>query len=349
MARTMEWSSAFLICFFFIKGVTGSLRTVARDAALRNQFVQAMEEAEERHRHAALEEKHFLSLQQKLMETSQRIITLQKPKKTLEVKGRSSFQKHVVERRLDNWYDNYYYDQQRQNQYNYEQNQYSGSSGNLDLSSYALKYVGCQNIHQWSDYRVQYADQNGNAYGSPLEMNRFVMLRLCERNSCSNYNKWGCNNNYGEYVIPMEDYLEIMAAYHFVQYETYCGLCESCMTMDNSAYFSDDGAAANDDASSYYNDGYQNRRELNNNWNNYYQQNNNYNNGNAYQQNNYNQNNYQNSGLPYYADPDTGECLYSSSCSNYKSACSTYTANATYFEDYFRCTSFSVGGGVGYL
>ena len=79
--------------------------------------------------------------------------------------------------------------------YNYNMPVNDDTERFLDLTDYALKYVGCQNIHTWSDNRA--AGENGE-YESPLSMEKFVVLRLCEREQCSAYNKWGCNYEYAE-------------------------------------------------------------------------------------------------------------------------------------------------------
>ena len=99
------------------------------------------------------------------------------------------------------WYDqNMYYDNEegREEYRNYDFG-FRSSSG-VDLTYYALKYVGCQNIHTWSDEQVEM----GNV---PMVMKRYVILRLCEANMCSAYNRYGCSFHYGEYVLPMETYL----------------------------------------------------------------------------------------------------------------------------------------------
>lgn len=144
------------------------------------------------------------------------------------------------ERKLDEYNGNNY----NQNNYNngnnnddYMQNYIFNNNANIDLAGYALKYVGCQNVHTWDD---NLADGSTN----PLAMNRFVIFRLCKANDCSAYNKWGCNYNYGEYVIPMEDYLSIMAEYHFEQFGRFCKTCYRCMHLD---YYNDDDGL-NDDA-----------------------------------------------------------------------------------------------------
>lgn len=124
----------------------------------------------------------------------------------------------------------------------------------IDLSQYALKYIGCQNIHTWSDD----AAENG-AY-APLAMDRFAIFRLCDKGSCSAYNKWGCNYEYGEYVIPLEEYLYIMANYHLNQVKKYCQVCSACVAAEESyqTAATDDGGnddnGADDGATAYTDD-----------------------------------------------------------------------------------------------
>ena len=111
----------------------------------------------------------------------------------------------------------------------------------IDLSEYALKYIGCSNIHTYSDELAQ------NAYAeSILEMNRFVVLRLCPKKDCSNYYSYGCQSKFGDYLIEMEAYLQIMAENYFNQYKEYCETCHRCMHPN----------AANDDQYGWQNNGY---------------------------------------------------------------------------------------------
>lgn len=95
----------------------------------------------------------------------------------------------------------------------------------LNLTDYAVKYVGCQNIKSFSDDLA--ADEDSE---SVLGLNKFVVFRLCPADQCSSYNKYGCSSNFGEYVIEMEYYLQIMAEYHYQQYMTYCATCIECMS-----------------------------------------------------------------------------------------------------------------------
>jgi len=95
----------------------------------------------------------------------------------------------------------------------------------LDLTNYALKYLGCQNIRQFDDNLAEAGDT-----GTVLGVNKFVVFRLCNAQKCSTYNKYGCNNDFGEYVMKLEDYLEIMEQYHYEKFLEYCATCIECMT-----------------------------------------------------------------------------------------------------------------------
>jgi hypothetical protein len=236
----------------------------------------------------------------------------------------------------------------------------------INLTQYALKYIGCSNIKTWSDELAQ----EGN---SVLKTDRFVVLRLCPRDSCSNYNDYGCLEHFGDYLIPMEVYLQIMAETFFTQYVEYCETCYECMTgqQANNNYNNNNNNNGNQNYN--YNNNGGRRRQLDQagddawykNWNYgnknnyyrynddghaYYQDNNAYGNGNAgddawYNSNNGNgddaANNQQND--------DNYNCDKYAVCENYKTACQDYTNLAFDMLDYFQCAAFNIGGGVGYM
>jgi hypothetical protein len=112
----------------------------------------------------------------------------------------------------------------------------------IDLSNYALKYVGCSNIHTYSEELAETYDAT-----TILEMNRFVVLRLCPKESCSNYYEYGCTSGYGDYMIEMGDYLEIMSENYFTDYTEYCETCYHCLHPNAD----DDGGNAEND-NGYY-------------------------------------------------------------------------------------------------
>ena len=51
----------------------------------------------------------------------------------------------------------------------------------------------------------------------------------------------------------------------------------------------------------------------------------------------------------WYADENSGKCLFEDVCSNFRGACKGYNPNETFYESYFSCSKFTVGNSVGYL
>ena len=241
----------------------------------------------------------------------------------------------------------------------------NGSSGSVDLTKFALEYIGCSNIRSWDDDEAENKDST-----SPLSMYRFVILRLCEASSCSAYNRWGCSSNYGEYMIPMEDYLQIMFNHHTTQFGYYCNLCQKCMNYNpssSSSSYTDDANSGNDDGWSSYSqywgteitddegaadaatdDGNNAAADGDD----YYSDDvvvddaYNYDNDNNRQRNRELAN--QQSQPSYISD--SGTCKYESVCSKYKSACQNVPENRG-IEQYFSCATFPIGnnGNYGYI
>jgi hypothetical protein len=235
----------------------------------------------------------------------------------------------------------------------------------LNLTDYALKYVGCQNIHTYSDELAEEGDS-----GTVLEMNRFVIIRLCPRNLCSNYNEFGCNSGFGDFMISMEEYLAAMADSYYNQYQEYCETCYYCKKQSQYSYSNnqngqgddaaaadgddaaaaaadgddaaaadgddaaaadgDDAAAADgDDAAAA--DGDDNRRALANGDDA---------NGSYYSDDKYNAD----------ADADADECAdYADVCDSFYKVCEDYSAKATDLQDYFECSKTVYANSVAYL
>jgi hypothetical protein len=60
--------------------------------------------------------------------------------------------------------------------------------------------------------------------------------------------KFGCMNNYGEYMIPLADWLDIIGAYRQEEMERYCAFCDACV----GGYYNDDGEnGGGDDGDDY--------------------------------------------------------------------------------------------------
>jgi hypothetical protein len=222
----------------------------------------------------------------------------------------------------------------------------------LNLTDYALKYVGCQNIHTYSDELAEEGDS-----GTVLEMNRFVIIRLCPRDLCSNYNEFGCNSGFGDFMISMEEYLAAMADSYFNQYQEYCETCYYCKKQSqysNNQYAQGDDAAAadgddavaadgddaaaadGDDAAAADGDdaaaaGDDNRRDLANGDDA---------NGSYYSDDKYNAD----------ADADADDCAdYADVCDSFSQVCQDYSAKATNLQDYFECSEAVYANSIAYL
>lgn len=208
----------------------------------------------------------------------------------------------------------------------------------INITEYALRYIGCQNVHQYSDDLAEDEDST-----TVLGMNRFVIVRLCPQDECSNYHHYGCNSGFGDYLIPMEDYLQTMAEDYFQEYQNYCETCYYCMVQSASQQQQGDDAAqynASDDAVQYYGD------DANNNG------------GRRLGYSTYNSNNtddyyYMNADFYNNMDDDGNNgdnCAnYYNACEDFRKACKDYSQYATNMETYFECAEFDVGNYVGYL
>jgi hypothetical protein len=352
MANTTPLRQSILLAWLVLNGRAAVLRNAkTKEHLLRAEFLQAMQQADvERHLERARS-----SLNDELL--------------TAATKVQSS-------RDLAN---------------NYEDGSNSTSSSNqessLDLTKLALKYVGCQNIHTFSDSQA-----SNSSAKSPFLLNRFVILRLCTSTSCSSFNKLGCNSNYGEYTLPMDDYLQIMATYHFRQFDQYCEICTECMSFDSSGsgstdsnssqneydddtyvddlYSTDDAGAAKDDDSVYGDDDRDGTDESYNYYSNGAQEddwegyNRYWDGGNRQLGNGYNQytgdyhNGYYSSNgsgeysnynnYPWYIN-SSGKCSFKSVCSSYANVCKSYSAYSVSHEKYFQCTAFQVASGTVHL
>lgn len=166
-------------------------------------------------------------------------------------------------RKLEN---NYYY----YNNNNGNQNEEAdwGSFG-FDPSAYSLKYTACSAIAEINDN----ADENAE---SMTITRRFVVFRLCPTDTCGNYHSSyshnqsdgdmdtstssfaantqeaasdfdgnlgskylgsrGCGNSYGEYLVPLQAYVEEYATYKEEQSEVYCQYCATCMYFEQYFY-----------------------------------------------------------------------------------------------------------------
>ena len=93
----------------------------------------------------------------------------------------------------------------------------------FDLSEYSLKYAGCSSVATFSDEMAQ--DEESKTV---FMTNQFVVFRFCPTQTCSGTSVYGCMQDYGEYMLPIDQWLEIIAEYREEEYERYCEYCADC-------------------------------------------------------------------------------------------------------------------------
>jgi len=96
----------------------------------------------------------------------------------------------------------------------------------VDLSGYSLKFMKCQFVKAYDDELAEQQDID-----TVLGTKRFVIFRLCPQGSCS-----ACNYGYGEYLAPMDEYLEAVVEYRQEEQQEYCNTCEeTCQAEQEEA------------------------------------------------------------------------------------------------------------------
>lgn len=91
---------------------------------------------------------------------------------------------------------------------NYGQSQYSGNYQDVNyddidtsyLAGYSIKFQGCHHVQQWNE------DANGED-DIKIKTQRLVRFRLCPANACTAGATFGCDSNYGDYVVDMETFV----------------------------------------------------------------------------------------------------------------------------------------------
>jgi hypothetical protein len=99
------------------------------------------------------------------------------------------------------------------------QSQYSGSYQEVNwddidtsyLAGYSIKFQGCHHVQQWND------EAEGED-AIKIKTQRLVRFRLCPANACTAGATFGCDSNYGDYVVDMETFV---GAYLTQMQETY--------------------------------------------------------------------------------------------------------------------------------
>lgn len=119
----------------------------------------------------------------------------------------------------------------------------------FDISKFSLKVHSCKSLSNFDlDEFVEEAEQEyerENAQGQqqnnevseeqlegivyPYTGIPMVNFRLCPTDSCQDDTWQGCRNVYGNYMIPLEDYMEATSEHLEEEVEEYCDYCKQCM------------------------------------------------------------------------------------------------------------------------
>lgn len=132
--------------------------------------------------------------------------------------------------------------------YNSEDDMWQGSTNSTyvteSLADFSIKYAGCSAL-------TSFVESDDGSY--PFVNQNFVSYRLCPSESCADDTWQGCKSQYGEYMMNLEDFLNVQQDYLDEEFEYYCNFCEQCMYFDK--YFSgggQDGCAMTDQCQDYY-------------------------------------------------------------------------------------------------
>lgn len=115
----------------------------------------------------------------------------------------------------------------------------------FDMSKFSLKVHSCASFTE--SEVAAYAGGSGDGSGDGENSNRtstFVSYRLCPTESCSDDGWNGCRQVYGNYMVPVEEYLESKMEgeerNEDEKLEEYCGYCNQCNYLYTNFGFSCD-------------------------------------------------------------------------------------------------------------
>ena len=161
------------------------------------------------------------------------------------LKNAKPYNSSNINRKLDN---NYYYND------NDNDNDDLYANYGFTISNYSLKYTSCSSISTFSDDLAQDEDSSTVFYTQ-----QYVIFRLCPSDECSSSNDgYGCMNDFGEYMIPLNDWLDVIGEFRQEEMERYCNYCDACVggyyDQNGDDEGDDDGDGDGDDGNNeYYN------------------------------------------------------------------------------------------------
>jgi len=78
--------------------------------------------------------------------------------------------------------------------------------------------------YNYQNYNAQNAQQN-----EMIQRDSFVTFRLCPSGTCQDGSNSGCDVTYGEYMLPLSDYIYAFSSYYATAQENYCAWCKKCI------------------------------------------------------------------------------------------------------------------------
>mmetsp|Transcript_22536 Transcript_22536/g.26124 ORF Transcript_22536/g.26124 Transcript_22536/m.26124 type:complete len:512 (+) Transcript_22536:1-1536(+) len=91
------------------------------------------------------------------------------------------------------------------------------------LQDLSLKYAGCSSITSWAGN-----DGDEDEDSSGFVSNALVQYRLCPTDTCQDDSWKGCNSQYGEYMMNLNEFLDIQKDFVDETLGMYCEYCEKC-------------------------------------------------------------------------------------------------------------------------
>jgi hypothetical protein len=119
-------------------------------------------------------------------------------------------------------------------EYNAEDQRFNQTSIGFDMANYAIKYTQCATVHTYSNDTAR--DENADTALTATQ--RFAIVRLCPKDQCSSSStSTGCDSNYGEYIISLDQFLVAMLQYQMHRVAGYCEYCINCASKEAAKSF----------------------------------------------------------------------------------------------------------------
>jgi len=136
-------------------------------------------------------------------------------------------------------YNSFYYSAQNYGEYRF------------NITQYSLKYQSCVSLSFFKEDMDQQANSQdeGNGFSSLFRTQTFAILKLCPSHKCLDNSWYGCKSEFGEYMLPLQDYLVASNTYQESVAYSYCNYCQQCLYFEKYFY---DGGNNDTHACKYY-------------------------------------------------------------------------------------------------